>query len=185
MKRVDSWFPEDAQTQVRQQAQLEADTSLLAALHATGDIKTAAPLAAGVTDSASNIARKTAASVPDACITAARAQAMALGLATARQVGFLLAKWTLKHASRKAASCQHLPSSLTELSSDTFHLQCMQLSVDAAPSPAVSVPQTKPISSIGIFAGCTWYCLSATPLMPAAGFLTSSATATSCHEVFA
>ena len=85
-KQVETWFPDDAQPQARQQAQLEADTSLLAALHATGDLKAAASLAEGVTESVSRLACKTADNGPNACITAAHAQAMALRLATARQV---------------------------------------------------------------------------------------------------
>lgn len=85
-QQVETWFPDDAQLQARQQAQMEANTSLLAALHATGDLKAAASLAEGVTESASRLARKTAASAPDAYITAAHAQAMAIRLATARQV---------------------------------------------------------------------------------------------------
>lgn len=72
--------------QVRQQAELEASTSLLGALHATGDIKAAASLEKSLSDSVSRTARDTEASVPDASITAARAQAMAVRLATMHQV---------------------------------------------------------------------------------------------------
>ena len=81
-KRIESWFPEDTQLQARQQAELEVSTSLLGALHATGDIKAASSLEKSLTDSVS----RTAANVPDASITAAHAQAMALRLATVRQV---------------------------------------------------------------------------------------------------
>ncbi|KAL3137835.1 hypothetical protein ABBQ38_005089 [Trebouxia sp. C0009 RCD-2024] len=84
-KQVETWFPDDAQSQARQQAQLEANTSLLAALHATGDLKAAASIAEGVTESASRLARKTANKIPDACVTAAHAQAIAIRLATAAQ----------------------------------------------------------------------------------------------------
>lgn len=90
-KQVETWFPDDAQSQARQQAQLEANTSLLAALHATGDLKAAASIAEGVTESASRLARKTANKIPDACVTAAHAQAIAIRLATAAQVSPLLA----------------------------------------------------------------------------------------------
>lgn len=85
-KRVESWFPEDTQLQARQQAELETSTSLLGALHAIGDIKAAASLEKSVADSVSRSACETAANMPDASITAARAQAMALRLATVHQV---------------------------------------------------------------------------------------------------
>ena len=97
-KQVKMWFPDDAQSQASQQAQLEANTSLLVALHATGDLKAAASLAEGVVESANRLA---AAIGPEACVTAAHAQAMALGLATARQVRFPALKCRhLKDASR-------------------------------------------------------------------------------------
>ena len=66
-KQVETWFSDDA-------------------LHATGDLKAAASLAEGVTESASRLARTAAGNGDNACITAAHAQVMALGLATARQV---------------------------------------------------------------------------------------------------
>lgn len=85
-ERVDSWFPEDTQLQAHQQAELETSTSLLGALHATGDFKAAASLEKSVADSVSRSACETVADVPDASITAARAQAMALRLAIVHQV---------------------------------------------------------------------------------------------------
>lgn len=85
-KRIESWFPEETHLQARQQAELEVNTSLLGALHATGDIKAASSLEKSLTDFVSRNAHEAAAHVPDASITAARAQAMALRLATVCQV---------------------------------------------------------------------------------------------------
>lgn len=105
-KRVETWFPEDTQLQARQQAELETSTSLLGALHATGDIKAAASMDKSITDSVSRNARGTAANVPDASIKAARAQAMALHLATVRQVlPYLEFVW----ASMSSINCADLP----------------------------------------------------------------------------
>ena len=126
-KRVESWFPEDTQLQARQQAELETITSLLGALHATGDIKAAASLDQSLTDSVSRNARESAADVPDASITAARAQAMALRLASVRKV---IPCFEDVWASMSTC-CAALPVVNTcyqDWLTDTLHMHCMQRS---------------------------------------------------------
>lgn len=79
VQQVDSWFPKQEQIQARQQAHVEATTSLMSALHATGNVEGAAAQCQRALDLTCNEAASN--SLPGPCIAAAVKQAAAFRLA--------------------------------------------------------------------------------------------------------